>query len=355
MTKAHLNLTAEAWKNLRRIWRPPLTAGLLWQSAVVGPVLSRANAMQMRVTASACAQADLCGAVVILGYWRSGTTLLHEVLSASGRWNFPTTHACMNPQTFAIGSAAGKSGRAVRRQMDDMTVTDASPQEDEFALLGLGARSPYEALLFPDRLHEALRLADVDSLTPDEQAHWRKAFDTFIRQVAVLGTGKPMLLKSPPHASRIRILRETLPRCKFIVLVRNPYEVFESVAKLWRRLFESYALSAIPDDDEIRREILLDRPAYEEKLQAGLKSLSSDEYAVVRFEELVTTPAAVVEDIYCRLGLPDASAAAAAAQNEMRRRAGYRPAKTQPSGPWKRRLNETWSPLFARYGYETGE
>jgi len=45
--------------------------------------------------------------------------------------------------------------------MDEMEVRPGSPQEDEFALLSLGARSPYEALLVPAILPESLKLTDL--------------------------------------------------------------------------------------------------------------------------------------------------------------------------------------------------
>ena len=51
--------------------------------------------------------------------------------------------------------------------MDEMEVRPASPQEDEFALLSLGARSPYESLIIPSVLPEALKLTDPRDLSPD--------------------------------------------------------------------------------------------------------------------------------------------------------------------------------------------
>ena len=73
--------------------------------------------------------------------------------------------------------------------MDEMTVRPGSPQEDEFALLSLGARSPYEALLVPQQLNRALMLADPRDLTPEEEQQWRAAFLSFLRGVWVRGGG----------------------------------------------------------------------------------------------------------------------------------------------------------------------
>jgi hypothetical protein len=45
--------------------------------------------------------------------------------------------------------------------MDEMEVPASSPQEDELALLSLGATSPYEAVLIPAILPEALKPQDL--------------------------------------------------------------------------------------------------------------------------------------------------------------------------------------------------
>src|SRR5512140_3780085 len=87
--------------------------------------------------------------IFIIGHWRSGTTLLHELLYLDARHSAPTTYACLNPSHFLITSRAQSNDRATKRPMDNMIVSADSPQEDEFALLALGALSPYIHWLFP--------------------------------------------------------------------------------------------------------------------------------------------------------------------------------------------------------------
>src|SRR5687768_14204774 len=40
--------------------------------------------------------------VFIIGHWRSGTTLLHELLVLDKRHNFPTTYQCFAPGHFLV-------------------------------------------------------------------------------------------------------------------------------------------------------------------------------------------------------------------------------------------------------------
>ena len=40
--------------------------------------------------------------IFILGHWRTGTTLLHELLVQDERHAFPTTYQCMDPNHFLL-------------------------------------------------------------------------------------------------------------------------------------------------------------------------------------------------------------------------------------------------------------
>ena len=59
-----------------------------------------------------------------------------------------------------------------------------------------------------------------------------------------------MILKSPTHGARIATLRELLPDARFVLIVRDPLTNFESVVRMWRKMFETYAIGPIPPDDD---------------------------------------------------------------------------------------------------------
>src|SRR5215467_9656387 len=40
--------------------------------------------------------------VFLLGFWRSGTTFLHELVCCDPRFGFPSTYACLNPAQFLV-------------------------------------------------------------------------------------------------------------------------------------------------------------------------------------------------------------------------------------------------------------
>ena len=353
MSRRYLNLTAGAWRQFRRNWDLPPSPLLLWQTFVPGSLFSILESVQNATARSQLAAADCRNTVLVLGYWRSGTTLLHELLALDPRYTFPTTHACMNPQHFLLSEASALAGNqsGAPRPMDEMEVRPGSPQEDEFALFGLGARSPYEALLAPEKLQEALKLADPEDLPAADQAHWRSVFIGFLRGVSVRGGGRPVILKSPTHGFRVATLRRLLPDARFVLVVRDPYTNFESVVRMWRRMFETYALGPIPSDDEIREAVLADRPRFEAKLAAGAAGLSEDRFAVIKYESLIANPVDEIEQLYRRLELGDFAVVREAIAAEAEHRRVYRAKGQLPTGPWKERIGMDWSGIFTEYGY----
>ncbi len=324
---------------------------LVWQTLGSGSVLSAMSGMQRTVSGDQLSQANLSGAIVVLGYWRSGTTLLHELLCLDQRYTYPTTHACMNPHHFLFSEAAAlaREGVAAQRPMDEMEVRPGSPQEDEFALLSLGARSPYEALIVPRVLPEALKLTDPRDLSPDEQKTWREVFVSFLKGVSVRGAGKPIILKSPTHGARVATLRELLPDARYILIVRDPITNFESVVRMWRKMFETYALTPIPTEDEIREAVLADRPRFESKLSSATSDLPANRFAVLTYEALVEDPLARIENLYRQLELGDFAVVRDAMVAEMDHRREYRAKGALPSSEWQDRIHRDWAPILSAY------
>lgn len=351
MSRQYLNLTASAWRQLRRNWKLRPTPLLLWQTLAPGSVFSAVAKLQQAISSAQLAQANYRDAVVVLGYWRSGTTLLHELLCLDSRYTYPTTHACMNPHHFLLSeaSALASGGSSQQRPMDEMEVRSGSPQEDEFALLSLGARSAYEALLIPAILPRALKLTDPRDLSAADEKRWREVFMSFLAGVSVRGGGRPMILKSPTHGFRVDTLRELLPDARYVLIVRDPVTNFESVVRMWRKMFETYAIGPIISDDEIREAVLEDRPRFDAKLASGAAGLPENRFVSISYEALSADPVAAIERLYQQLELGDFGPVRDTLVAEVQRRGGYRAKGSLPSDAWRKRIEKEWSSLLTQH------
>ena len=353
MSVLRFNINYAGWKNLKKNWGFPKIALRSIEYDIAAPVFSGLESIQSLIFSSKRGESSLDNSVIILGYWRSGTTLVHEFLSLDSRYGFPTTYACMNPHHFIMtqSAALASSARQVQRPMDDMLIRSEAPQEDEFALLSLGVRTPYEALLAPQHLSKALSLGDPEDLTREERRQWREKFTQFLQGVALTCGNRPLIIKSPAHGYRVATLRTLLPNARYILIVRDPYTVFESVVGMWHKLAGLYAVGALPTEDAIREAVLNDRPRFEAKLRLGLDGLPADRFQVVRYEDLIADTAEVLHRLYERLNLGDFSFISERVDREISNRKGYQAKNHQISKGWKFRINNEWSELFNKYGY----
>ena len=350
---AYFNLTAHAWRQLRSSWDLPRTASLEAQTYLFGGLRSLTAAFQTCIAGTRRASAPKVGAIVILGFWRSGTSLLHDLLCTDDQFGYPTTYACLNPHHFVLtqSRALARAGGQLQRPQDRMIVGPQTPQEDEFALLCLGARSPYEGLLAPRNFAEAFALADPNDLSTEDMRRWRRVFDQFFRGVSLVSGGKPLVLKSPTHSYRVATLRELLPDARFILIVRNPYEVFESMVRTYRALTDKYGLGPNLSDDEVRHVLMSERRRFEAKLSSGVAGLPKQRFVTLKYEHLVQNPLSAIEALYGQLELSGFEHMRPKLAAEVAKRRDYVQAAIRPSAEWKARITEQWGDIFDRYGY----
>jgi hypothetical protein len=190
---------------------------------------------------------------------------------------------------------------------------------------------------------------DPRDLSSQDEKRWREVFLSFLGGISARGGGKPMILKSPTHGARVTTLRELLPNARYVLILRDPITNFESVIRMWRRMFETYALAPIPPDDDIREAVLADRPRFEAKLAAGATDLPESRFTTLTYESLVANPVGVIEKLYRQLELGDFGALREALIIETKRRSGYKAKGSLPSDLWQKRIRDEWAGILAQH------
>jgi omega-hydroxy-beta-dihydromenaquinone-9 sulfotransferase len=290
--------------------------------------------------------------VFVLGFWRSGTTLLHELFCCDPQFGFPSTYACLNPSHFLLTEAwtRARGAQETTRPMDNMSYSWASPQEDEFALLALGAPSCYEALIVPSLMREPGVLLDVRQRPPEEQKRWVDAFQSFLRLLTVQ-QGKTIVFKSPSHGFKLPLLLSMFPDARYVLIERNPYEVFASNVKLWRTLLDLYALES-SSVEEIEKFVLEAYIMYEEAISEGLDMAGLRRFAFVRYEDLVVDPVREMKRLYQELNLPDFDQVQWRMEKHTRAVAGHTRNRFIVSSPQKARIENFWGPFIKTKNYD---
>src|SRR5262245_46818110 len=117
--------------------------------------------------------------VFIIGHWRSGTTYLHELTQVDERFVSSSTYQCFAPHhcllTEWLMRSLGFWLVPKQRPMDNMAAGWDRPQEDEFALLTLGAPTPYLRMAFPNDPPQHAEFLDMRGCSAGDLARFEQA------------------------------------------------------------------------------------------------------------------------------------------------------------------------------------
>jgi hypothetical protein len=291
--------------------------------------------------------------VFIIGHWRTGTTLLHEFLILDERHSYPTTYECMEPNHFLI--TEGLFTRWFRfltpshRPMDNMAAGFDRPQEDEFAVCMLGQPSPYLTIAFPNRPPQYPEYLDLEGISPRALASWKATFLRFLRQVTFKDP-KRLVLKSPPHTCRIKVLLEMFPDARFVHIVRDPYVVFPSTVNLWKSLYRKHGLQR-PTFAGLEEQVLTTFTRLYARLEEGRRLVPPGQFHELRYEDLVRDPVGQMRLLYERLGLGGFEDCRPRLERYVESIAGYETNRYELTPEQRAQVAERWDDVIRRYGY----
>jgi hypothetical protein len=245
--------------------------------------------------------------LIILGHWRTGTTYLHYLLAVDDRFAYPNTYQVSYPHTFlATEALAGRLGAALlpqTRPMDNVRLSFQAPNEDEFATCGMTLYSPYVGFSFPRHQDYYDQFLTFRSVGEGIVTQWKAALLFFLKKLT-WKYARPLILKSPPHTCRIRLLLDLFPDARFIHIHRNPYTVFQST-RHWLRAAGPWFHLQRPGPERSEERILR---IYKEMYEVFFEErglIPKGHFHELGFEQLEKDPIGQMRGIYEALDLPD--------------------------------------------------
>lgn len=291
----------------------------------------------------------------IIGHWRTGTTLLHELLALDPQFSYPTTYQCFVPNHFLLSESF--NARWLRfflpsqRPMDNIAISLERPQEDEFALCIMGQPSPYQRITFPNGSSRRLEYLDLEELAPRALERWKKSFVRFLKQITFRNPGQ-IVLKSPSHTCRIKTLLELFPEAKFVHIVRNPYVVFPSTIHMLKSLCNACGLQK-PNFEGLEDNVFDTFEYMYKKLEEGRALVHPSRFYELRYEDLVRNPLDKMRALYKHLGLGDFEKVLPALEDYMSGLADYQTNRYELSPEMHAEITQRWGSIIQKYGYST--
>jgi hypothetical protein len=289
----------------------------------------------------------------ILGHWRSGTTHLHNVLAVDQQFAYPNVYQALNPHTFLSTEEFSKIVSVLSpktRIVDNISLSFEVPHEDEFATCSATFHSPYMGWAFPRWEDHYNRYLTFQGVPEEEIAQWKAALLLFFKKLT-WKYDRPLLLKSPPHTCRIRLLLDMFPDARFIHIHRNPYTVFQSTKRLSKFMLHITSLQR-SDLNEIDARIIQRYKLMYDIFFEERELIPDGRFYELCFEEFERDPIGQVKNIYEQLNLPGFATVRPSIQHYVGSIANYRKNEYPqlPSGLC-RNITEAWHRSFEEWGY----
>jgi hypothetical protein len=291
--------------------------------------------------------------IFIVGHWRTGTTLLHELLVLDDRYTGPTGYECVAPQHFLLTERfAPWVGFMVskHRAMDDMDLSLHHPQEDEFVWCMQGQPSPYLTLAFPNRPPQHERYLDLEQLTSRELEAWKRTLFRFVQQL-YFRRRKAVILKNPNHSFRIKVLLDIFPQAKFIHIIRDPYVVYPSSIHLLKSLSRVHSLQR-PTFEGLDERVLATYVDLYRKLDEGRELVDPARFYELRYEDLIADPEGQLRRLYEHLELGGFEQFRPRLRQYLADHADYETNTYELTAQQRAIIAERWGEVIHRYRYE---
>ncbi len=292
--------------------------------------------------------------IFIIGHWRSGTTLLHELLALVPEFVAPTTVDVFFP--YASENAKRRLGWLFDtmvpedRIIDRMAVSATSPQEEEFALAQMTGMSPYLTYCFPRAAQRYESYLDFDGVDEEAIERWFVAYESFAGRLQMEHCGR-LLFKSPPSTARIGLLASRYPDARFLHISREPSEIIQSTLRMLKDSIPMAQLQSFEFGS--LEQLVFDRARkmYARYFDAAT-GLAGKRLLEIRFEDLIEKPRPTLRAVLNFLGPDEPTMAWEKLLDELKNRSGYqRNCYPQPTPRILERLCAELAPYYQRFGY----
>ncbi|MGE3778249.1 MAG: sulfotransferase, partial [Pirellulaceae bacterium] len=222
-------------------------------------------------------------------------------------------------------------------------------QEDEFALISLGAPSPLLRMAFPNDPPPYLEFLDKEDVDERDLRQWQRKMREFVT-MQMYRKRKPIVLKSPTHTGRVQILADMFPRAKFIHITRNPYELFSSTKRLWAALDEVQAFQ-LPHEHNLEEYVYTALERMYRGFERQRSALPPGSICDVRYEDLIQDPVGTMRQIYEQLQLGDFEAIRPRVERSMQQRRGHKINRHDVPAQQRSEIERRWGTYLTKYGY----
>jgi len=293
----------------------------------------------------------------LIGHWRSGTTYLHNVLSYDQIFSFFTTFQAYLPSVFLSSEKLFKpivvSSLPKKRPMDDVPMDADYPQEDQYAIGAMSPYSYYHGWVFPKNMefyNRYVLMEDVPQKTIDA---WKDIYLYLLKKATLASNGRRLLLKNQDNTAKIRHILDMFPEAQFVLIQRNPYQLYYSMIKFMRIVIPLYCLQTPPKLETVERSMMQLYAAMFKKYLKERDMIPEKNLVEITYEDYIQNPLKELKHIYDHLHLPSYTQAQPAFQTSLESQKNLIHQNYEVSEEVRKKVDTYWGFAVKAFGYDT--
>jgi len=291
----------------------------------------------------------------IVGHWRSGTTFLHYLMGQDRNLAHVSTFETMTPGVF-LGSEKMfkkivKNHLPEKRPMDDLEMEADLPYEEEYAIANLSPHSFYHGWYFPKRIDQYFKkFVTFENAEIYTIKKWKHIYCYFLKKITYKNNGKRIMLKSLVNTGKIKLLLDMFPDAKFIHIYRNPYKVYLSTWKLYRKILPLFSFQHIKIEQFDKLILKFYKEIYTKYFNEK-KLIPKENLIEIKYENFVKEPLKTLESVYKKLELEGFEEAKPFFKKYVEKHKNYKPDTYKLDKKIKEKIFKEWEFAFKEFAY----
>ena len=297
--------------------------------------------------------------IFILGFYRSGTSFMHEFLTQDERLGYHTNFQMVMPEIMLsaertlspVLETIAKTFN-IQDHVHRIRLSFKYPGEDDAAMTtALNPRGAQWGYFYPELMMEQFRKYVLfEGISEEELEAWKTDYLFLLKKISLAADNRQLILKSPPNTARVKLLLSLFPKAKFIMVHRNPYDVYSSNKRFWQVTHRVYALGRTKTVDVNR--IILD--TYAETMQRYLDEkhlIPEGQLIEVPYADLIAQPLERMRGIYGTLSLPEFGEVEAKMGTYLEGQKSYKRLKHELPAEERERVSDRFEPFIKHWDY----